>query len=297
MVILLQCVIQGIAQGSIYALVALGYSIIFSSVRMANFSQGDFFMVGAVSCYFMFVVNKLPLLVSMAISVTFTSILMLIIERLAFRPQYNRPGIGLMITTMGMQYIVQEIVKMIFGAEPRKMPPIFGADNRTFAFKLLNSEIRAAQTDMIIILLCAIFMTSLAIFIKYTKVGIAMSAVSINRRAAQLMGIKLTTIITVTYVLAAAFSALAGIMTSPRFSVSFTMGGAPGSKAMTSAVLGGFGNMPGAMLGGIVMGIIEIMTAFYISTAYRDVVVFVVLTTVLFWRPQGLLGRRSITKV
>jgi len=297
MSIFLQCVIQGIAQGAIYALVALGYSIIFSTMRMGHFAQGDFFMFGAVVGYYSFVRADLPLLFSMAMAVAFTSVLMLIVERGVYRPQYARQGIGLMISTMGMQYIVQEIVKIVFGAEPRKMPPVFGADNKTFLFNVFGMELRAAQTDLVIILLCAVFMTALALFVKYTKVGVAMSAVSINRRAAQLMGIKLTTIITVTYTLAAGFSALAGVMTAPRFSVVFTMGTAPGAKAMTSAVMGGFGNMPGAMLGGVIMGVIEILSAFYISSAYRDVVVFFVLTTVLFWRPQGILGRRSITKV
>jgi len=295
--IFLQCVIQGIAQGAIYSLIALGYSIIYSTLRMGHFAQGDFFMFGAVVGYYSFVRAEVPLIFSICMAMGFTAILMLIVERGVYRPMYTRPGIGLMIATMGMQYIVQEIVKIVFGSEPRKMPPIFGADNKTYAFKFFGSELRAAQTDLMIILICTVFMISLALFIKYTKVGVAMSAVSINRRAAQLMGIKLTTIIAVTYILAAAFSAMAGVLTAPRFSVVFTMGSAPGAKAMTSAVMGGFGNMPGAMLGGVIMGIIEILSAFYISSAYRDVVVFVVLTTVLFWRPQGILGRRSITKV
>ena len=291
----IQLIIQGIAIGSLYALVALGYSIIFSTMRMGHFAQGDFFMFGAVMGWYFLVRLGVPLLLMIVIAVLGTSVLMLIVERISYRPQYSRAGMGLMVSTMGMQYIIQGIVRILWGAEAKKMPPMFGDDNKTY--NLFRGDIVVAHTDLMIIIICGALMLALAIFMKYTKVGVAMSAVSMNRKAAQLMGVKLNTIIGATYILAAAMAALSGILIAPRLSVTFTMGTATGSKAMTSAVIGGFGSMPGAMLGGVLMGIIETLGAFYISSMYRDAIVFVVLIAILFWRPQGILGRRIITKV
>lgn len=295
MALLLQGIISGISLGSIYALVALGYSIIYSTMRMGHFAQGEFFMFGAHVGWFFLMQLKVPLIISIIFAVLGTAALMLIIERLAYRPMYTRAGMGLLVSTMGMQFIIQGIVQLIWGYEAKKMPPMFGDDNKTY--DLFNGSVRIAHTDLMIILICGILMLLLALFMKHTKIGVAMSAVSMNRKAAQLMGVKLTTIIGTTYIMAAATAALAGVLIAPRLSVVYTMGVATGSKAMTAAVMGGFGSMPGAMLGGILMGVIETLGAFYISTAYRDVFVFVVLIAVLFWRPQGILGRKSITKV
>ncbi len=295
--IFLQCIISGIAQGAIYSLVALGYSIIYSTMRMGHFAQGDFFMFGAFVGWQIAVQWGVPVFLAIIGAVIGTSILMLIVERVTYRPMYTKGGMGLLISTMGMQYIVQEIVKIIWGTEPKKMPPFFGAENMVYAFKLFGQEVRIAHADLMLILICGGLMAVLAIFMKYSKTGIAMNAVAMNRKAAQLMGVKLTTIIATTYILAAALAAIAGVLMAPRFSVVFTIGTVTGSKAMTSAVMGGFGSLPGAMLGGVLMGIIETLGSYYISSAYKDLFTFIVLIVVLFWRPQGILGRKSITKV
>ena len=292
-----QGIIQGAAIGAVYALVALGYSVIYSTMRMGHFAQGDFFMIGAQMGWWFLVKAKVPLLVSIILALVGTSVLMLIIERVTYRPLYSKVGIGLMMSTMGIQYVVQGIAKIVFGFQGVKMPPMFGDDNKTYAFKMFGGEVKVAHTDLMLLLICGSLMLILAIFMKYTKIGVAMSAVSMNRKAAQLMGVKLNTIIATTYIIAAGLAAFAGVLIAPRMSVSYTMGIATGNKAMTAAVLGGFGSMPGAMLGGVLMGIIETLGAFYISSMYRDAFVFIVLMIVLFWRPQGILGRRIITKV
>jgi branched-chain amino acid transport system permease protein len=262
---------------------------------MGHFAQGDFFMIGAQMGWWFLVKANVPLLVAIVCSVIGTSVLMLVVERITYRPLYSKVGIGLMMSTMGMQYVVQGIAKIIFGYQGVKMPPMFGDDNLTYP--LFGGRVSLAHTDMMLMIICGSLMLILAVFMKYTKIGIAMSAVSMNRKAAQLMGVKLNTIISTTYIMAAALAALAGVLIAPRLSVSYSMGISSGGKAMTAAVLGGFGNMPGAMLGGVLMGIIENIGAFYVSTMYRDAFVFVVLIIILFWRPQGILGRRIITKV
>jgi len=297
MSLLIQGIVSGISLGALYSLIALGYSIIFSTMRMGHFAQGDFLMFGAIIGYQVLVKMELNVILAFVAAIVSTSILMLIAERLTYRPMYTRAGVGLMMSTIGMQFVVQWVVKIAVGTEPRKMPPFFGSDNMTYNVKMFGDEVRFAHTEMMILLICTILMIALAVFMKYTKVGVAMSAVSMNTRAAQLMGIKLTTIIAATYIIAAAMAAFAGMLLAPRYSVVFNMGTMPGQRAMTAAIMGGFGSMPGAMLGGVMFGIIETLCLFYISTAYRDVFTFVVLVVILFWRPQGILGRRSITKV
>ena len=295
--IFLQCIISGIAQGAIYSLVALGYSIIYSTMKMGHFAQGDFFMFGAYVGWQFCVQWGVNAFLSIIGAIVGTSLLMLVAERITYRPMYSRPGMGLMISTMGMQYIVQEIAKLLWGTESKKMPPMFGSENKTYDFKILGETVKLARDNMFWILICGALMFALALFMKYTKTGIAMSAVSMNRKAAQLMGVKLTTIISTTYIMAAALAAIAGVLMAPRYSVVFTIGTITGNKAMTSAVMGGFGSLPGAMVGGVLMGIIETLCSFYISSAYKDLFTFIVLIIILFWRPQGILGRRSITKV
>lgn len=292
-----QGVFSGIALGSIYSLIALGYNIIYSTMRMGHFAQGDFFMFGGILGYQTLVRWGQNLFISFAVAIIGTSLLMLVAERLAYRAMYTREGVGLMLSTMGMQFVVQWIVKIVWGTEGKKMPPMFGTENQTFDIKMFGDEVHIAHSELIIIGICGVLMILLAIFMKYTKVGVAMNAVSMNNKAAQLMGVKLTTIISSTYILAAAMAAFAGVLMAPRFSVNFNTGIAPGNRAMTAAVLGGFGSMPGAMLGGVLMGIIETLGAYYISTALRDVFTFVVLVAILLWRPQGVLGQKSITKV
>ncbi|MGI6004330.1 MAG: branched-chain amino acid ABC transporter permease [Christensenellales bacterium] len=295
MAIFLQCVISGIAQGVLYALIALGYSIIYSTMKMGHFAQGEFYMFGAFAGFQVGVLWGLPVLVAFFGSIIATVVLMLIVERLAYRPMYKTGGMGLLITTMGMQFVIQTIAKSIWGSDNYKMSTIFDPAGRNY--QVLGQTISISPESIWLIVICGTLMVILAFFMTRTKTGIAMNAVSMNRKAAQLMGVKLTNIIAITFILAAALAAIAGVLMAPKFSVSFAMGTITGNKAMIAAVMGGFGSLPGAVLGGIILGVIETLGSFYISSAYKDVFSFAVLIIILFWRPQGLLGQRSITKV
>ena len=297
MALLMQGIFSGIALGAVYALIALGFNVIFSTVRMGHFAQGEFFMFGGFVGFQFWVRWNFSLIPSIVIGVIATIILMLIIERIVYRPQYEKNMMGLLISTMGMQFIVQWIARVVWGSEAHRMPPLFGAETRVHVIPMFGDEVRLSHTDLMILLICSILVVCLWAFMKHTKIGVAMSAVSMNRRAAQLMGIKLATVIGATYIIAAGLAGFAGILMAPRYSVVFTIGIVTGVRAMTSAVMGGFGSMPGAILGGVIMGVVETLAAFYISTAYRDVFVFIVLIIILFWRPQGILGRKSIVKV
>ena len=295
MEIFLQCVISGIAQGAIYGLIALGYSVIFSTMRMGHFAQGDFYMIGAYLAYQSLSLWSQSIWVTVVVAVIGTSLIMLLIERVVYRTMYAGSSTSLLIATMGTQFIVQELAVLIWGSETRKIMPYIPPGSVTYNFR--NMQFVISIESIVFITVCSVLMIILALFMKFTKMGQSMSAVSMNKDAAQLMGVKLTTVIATTYIMAASLAAISGLLMGPRYSVVYTMGNLTGNRAMTAAVLGGFGNMPGAMLGGVLLGIVEIVGAFYISSAYRDVFTFAVLILVLFWRPQGILGRRGITKV
>ena len=259
---LMQAAFSGIVTGSVYALIALGYSIIYRTMRMGHFAQGDFYMFGAfVGCQ-LFTVWKLPVVVVFAGSMLVTSILMLVVERLTYRNLYAGSSMALLMATMGMQYIIQEIVRNIWGSDNMKASNIF--PSKVFQ---VGSLIVTLQ-DICILSICVILMLALTWFMKNTKTGVAMNAVSMNRKAASLMGVRNNRIIT-TF----------------------------GNKAMTAAVMGGFGSLPGAMLGSVILGVVESLSNLYIGTKYRDIVAFVILVIVLFTKPQGLLGKKSTTKV
>lgn len=291
MVTFFQAVFGGLAQGCVYALIALGYSVIYSTLKMGHFAQGEFYMVGAFVGLTLFTRMKLLVVIAFAGAALFTSILMLVLERLAYRPLYNRPSMSLLMATLGMQYVVQEIVRDIWGSDVVRSDNIFPQKNF-----LIGGLVITAQ-NLLIILICAVLMIALTVFMKYSKTGRAMTAVSMNRKAASLMGVRTPTIIMATYVIAACLAAVAGVMMGPIYSVKYSMGTTFGNKAMTAAVMGGFGSLPGAMLGSVLLGIVESLCSLYISTAYKDVFSFVILVIVLFCRPQGILGKKSITKV
>ena len=291
MVTFFQAVFGGLAQGCVYALIALGYSVIYSTLKMGHFAQGEFYMVGAFVGLTLFTRMKLPVVIAFAGAALFTSILMLVLERLAYRPLYNRPSMSLLMATLGMQYVVQEIVRDIWGSDVVRSDNIFPQKN----FSIGGLGITAQ--NLLIILICAVLMIALTVFMKYSKTGRAMTAVSMTRKAASLMGVRTPTIIMATYVIAACLAAVAGVMMGPIYSVKYSMGTTFGNKAMTAAVMGGFGSLPGAMLGSVLLGIVESLCSLYISTAYKDVFSFVILVIVLFCRPQGILGKKSITKV
>lgn len=261
MVTFFQAVFGGLAQGCVYALIALGYSVIYSTLKMGHFAQGEFYMVGAFVGLTLFTRMKLPVVIAFAGAALFTSILMLVLERLAYRPLYNRPSMSLLMATLGMQYVVQEIVRDIWGSDVVRSDNIFPQKNFSIGGLVITAQ------NLLIILICAVLMIALTVFMKYSKTGRAMTAVSMNRKAASLMGVRTPTIIMATYVIAACLAAVAGVMMGPIYSVKYSMGTTFGNKAMTAAVMGGFGSLPGAMLGSVLLGIVESLCSLYISTA------------------------------
>ena len=287
-----QALFSGLALGAVYALVALGYSVIFSTLKMGHFAQGEFYMLGAV-CGLVLSTNfaNIPIAVIFVLSGLAVSLVMLALERVAYRPLYTRPTTYLLISTIGMQFIVQYLVKIVWGAEYSKSPQLF--DNTVFSI----GAIVVTMQNLAVLGISAGLMILLTLFMKKTKTGLAMSAVSMNRRAAALMGVRTSTIITATYVIAAFLAAVAGVLMGPIYSVVYHMGATMGNKAMIAAVMGGFGTLPGAMLGGAVLGIAETLCGVYISATYKDVISFILLIAVLMLRPQGLLGKKSIMKV
>lgn len=292
MSIFLQALFSGLALGAVYALVALGYSVIFSTLKMGHFAQGEFYMLGAFCCLMLNThFEGIPVALVFLISGILVSIAMLVLERIAYRPLYNRPTNYLLISTIAMQYIVQYLVKTFYTDNARGVPALF--ENKVYE---IGSVVISLQNIMVICI-AAVLMVALMLFMKYTKTGIAMSAVSMNRTAAAMMGIKISNIITVTYVIAAFLAAVAGTLMAPVYSFIFTMGGTVGNKAMVAAVMGGFGSIPGAILGSIILGILETLCGVYISVTYKDIVSFIVLIIVLMCRPQGIMGKKSIMKV
>ena len=295
MAMLLQAVISGIAQGAVYALIALGYSVIYSTLRMGHFAQGEFYMLGAFIGLTLATKLGLPVVLVFVGAALLTAIVMLILERLAYRPLYSGSPMALLISTMGMQYVVQEIAKLVWGSDVKRFPALF--HNKTYYLNVFGDRLAITTQNIFVILICIGLMLVLGLFMKYSKTGMAMRAVAMNRKAASLMGVNSSTIISATYVIAASLAAVAGVLMGPLYSVSFTMGTATGNKAMTAAVMGGFGSLPGAMLGGLLLGVIETLGSLYISSSYKDVFSFILLIIVLFWRPQGILGQEDVVKV
>ena len=295
MEMLLQALISGGSQGCVYALLALGFSVIFSTLKMGHFAQGDLYMVGVFVGLALSTQLELPVFFVFLGSAILVSLLMLVLERIAYRPLYSASPMSLIMCTMGMQFVLQTIVRLIWGNEIRRFPPFF--QNRIFRFSIFGSDLSLSMQNLMVLTISFGLMLILFIFMTRTKTGIAMSAVSMNRKASALMGVKINTIITATYIIAAALAAITGVLMGPQFSARFSMGGIMGNKAMIAAIMGGFGNMPGAVVGGIILGFAETLAALYISAAYKDVVAFVILIIILFIKPEGLFGRAAITKV
>ncbi len=287
----LQCLVSGVAIGSIYIMLALGYTIIFSTMKMSHFAQGDFFMIGAFLGYTFFMALNLPLVVAVIMAVIGTVAVLLIVERLAYRKLYHGDGIYLILSTIGVGIFLRNLAQIVWSAETLPFDSVFKQSTFNFGGVVVNSQYVA------IIAVCLILMVLLYLFMMKTKTGVAMQAVSMNRTAAALAGINIPKIIQVSYVIAAGLAAVAGFLLAPIYRVYATMGVTVGTKALTAAILGGFGDVRGAMVGGLLLGIIETLGSAYISSGYRDAFSFLVLIIVLMIRPQGLFGKARITKV
>ena len=289
----LQQVVNGLTIGSTYSLVAIGFSMVFSVLELTNFANGSFYMFGAYITVLTLSATG-NFFVSMFISVLLTGALGACMDRFAIRPirKKNGPGIAAVISTIGVSQIINNSVLVFFGTETKLFPKVFNLGK----FNINGVIITCLQ---IIILCVALFlMVVLSIMVYKTKLGNAMRATAQNVNAARLMGINVNMIITLTFFIGSMLAAIAGTLVGMYYeSVDVAMSGAISMKTFAAAVLGGVGVLPGAMLGGILLGLVETIVAGYISSGYRDAIAFAILIIVLIFKPAGLLGKKIATKV
>ena len=289
---LIQTLISGLSLGSIYALIALGYTMVYGIAKMLNFAHGDIIMVGAYSCIWASKMMGLPPFVGALFSIVFCSLLGVVIEILAYRPLRQAQPLAVLITAIGISYLLQNLALLIFGSEQIAYPTVIDLPNINIGEIVIDGK------SIVTLIVTSVIMFLLNIFVTKTKIGTAMRAVSEDKDAAQLMGIDVNKTITITFAIGSALAAVASIFYGSVYMyIRPTTGSMPGIKAFTAAVFGGIGSIPGAMLGGILLGIIEQLSKAYISTLMADAIVFGVLILVLIIRPAGLLGKKSHEKV
>ena len=284
--------INGLRTGSIYALIAIGYTMVYGIAKMINFAHGDIIMVGAYALYFSISVLGLPVPAALLITVIICGVLGVMIEKVAYKPLRSAPPLAVLITAIGMSFFLQSASLLIFGSTPIPFQSVIPNVNISIGPVVISS------ITVVTLIVTAIAMILLTLFVNKTKLGSAMRAVSEDKGAAELMGINVNSTISMTFAIGSALAAVAGVLYICQYqSMKPTLGALPGIKAFVAAVLGGIGSIPGAMLGGILLGLIESVSKAYISTELADAIVFGVLIVVLLFRPSGLLGKKKIVKV
>ena len=290
----LQYLINGISIGAVYAIIALGYTMVYGIAKMLNFAHGDVIMVGAYVSYCVTSYLGLPAVVSILVAVVVCTLLGIVIEGLAYKPLRGTPSLAVLITAIGVSYFLQNAAQLIFGSAPKNFKSIVTMK----PLNLFGGGLTITGEVLITIVICVAIMVGLTLFTSKTRIGKAMRAVSEDRAAAQLMGINVNQTISLTFAIGSALAAIAGVLlcsTVPTLMP--TTGAMPGIRAFTAAVFGGIGSIPGAMLGGILLGIIETFSKAYISTQFSDAIVFSVLIIILLVKPAGLLGKQIQEKV
>ena len=290
MELILSTLINGLSLGGIYAMIALGYTMVYGIAKLLNFAHGDVIMVGAYTI-FVFMGFGNPLLAVLA-AVIFCMLLGMLIEKIAYKPLRGASPLAVLITAIGVSYLLQSLAQIVFGSAPKMVNVYeFGA------VQILGVTVQVSA--LVTLAVTVAVMIALTLFVKYTRTGRAMVAVSEDKGAAQLMGIDVNKIITVTFAIGSALAALAGLfylLKAP--SVSNTLGAMPGIKAFTAAVIGGIGSIPGAMLGGILLGVVESISYKIAAIApYTDAIEFSILIVILLVRPTGFLGKKRREKV
>ncbi len=287
--------INGISLGSVYAIIALGYTMVYGIAKMLNFAHGDVIMVGAYISFCSTTYLGLPVLVSIVIAMAVCTVLGILIEFLAYKPLRSAPSLAVLITAIGVSYFLQNAALIIWGSAPKTFTSVV---KNIESIKLFDGQLIITSESIITVLSCIVIMIGLTVFTSKTKIGKAMRAVSEDKGAAQLMGINVNVTISVTFAIGSALAAIAGVLLCSSYnSLVPTTGSMPGIKAFTAAVFGGIGSIPGAMIGGILLGLIEILGKSYISMQLSDAIVFAVLIIVLLVRPTGILGKKINEKV
>ena len=286
--------ISGIRLGSIYAIIALGYTMVYGIAKMLNFAHGDVIMIGAYSAFVALYRVNLPLPIALIISIIICTLLGVIIERLAYKPLRQASSLAVLITAIGVSYFQQNLALLIWGSAAKIFPTIldYGSIN------LFNDQLKLSYQMLITITVCIVIMILLNLFIKKTKIGKAMRACSEDKEAAALMGINVDNIISLTFAIGSGLAAIAALLLCAAYpTVTPTLGSMPGIKAFTAAVIGGIGSIPGALLGGLLLGVIEIIVKAYGLSELTDAIAFGVLILVLLFKPTGLLGKKVKEKV
>lgn len=290
----LSYLINGISLGSVYAIIALGYTMVYGIAKMLNFAHGDVIMVGAYISFCTTSYLGLSPLVSVLLAIVVCTVLGIGIERLAYKPLRQAPALAVLITAIGVSYFLQNAALLIWGSSSKTFSSVVG----DWSVKLFDGQLNITGVTIVTVLACVVIMAGLTLFTNKTRVGTAMRAVSEDKGAAQLMGISVNRTISITFAIGSGLAAIAGVLLCSAYPMLMpTTGSMPGIKAFTAAVFGGIGSIPGAMVGGILLGIIEIFAKAYISTQLSDAIVFAVLIIVLLVKPDGLLGKHVSEKV
>ena len=286
--------INGISLGSVYAIIALGYTMVYGIAKMLNFAHGDVIMIGSYVVFVTVSTMGLPPLAGVLLAVAVCTLLGMTIERIAYKPLRGASPLAVLITAIGVSYLLQNVALLIFGADTKSFTSVVTLP----AIKLAGGEMTITGETVVTILSCVIIMIGLTAFINKSKAGQAMLAVSEDRGAATLMGINVNGTIALTFAIGSALAAIAGVLLCSAYpSLTPYTGSMPGIKAFVAAVFGGIGSIPGAFIGGILLGVIEILSKAYISSQMSDAIVFSVLIIVLLVKPTGILGKKINEKV
>ena len=293
MELLMQQLVNGLAVGSIYALIALGYTMVYGTIKLINFAHGDVYMMGAFIGYFAVMVLKLNVFLALLVAMVACAILGVVIERVAYKPLRKSTRVAALITAIGVSYLLENVMSYFFGAESRPFPSDFGTETFT-----LFGDVSVNGKQILIFGITVLLMALLQFIVRYTKMGKAMRAVAVDEQAAQLMGIDVDGVISFTFALGSALAGIAGVLVGVYYNtISTTMGITVGLKAFVAAVLGGIGSIPGAMVGGYLIGLLETMVSFFGYSPYRDGVVYFLLFIILIVLPAGLFGKNVREKV
>lgn len=288
----LQQVINGLSIGSVYALIALGYTMVYGIIKLINFAHGDIFMFGSYAGMVLITAFKLPFFVALPVAMLLTALFGVVIERVAYKPLRKSSKTAALITAIGVSFLIQNGTQLIMGANIYAFPPAI----ENVYYTVWGLRINSLQ--LVIFATSIALMVALQFIVRKTKLGRAMRSVAVDKDASALMGVNVDNTITITFAIGSALAAAAGIMFGLYYIKIYPyMGFAPGLKAFVAAVFGGIGIIPGAMIGGMVIGLIETMVAGYGSTLYKDAVVYSILILILIVKPSGLLGKNVKEKV
>ncbi len=287
--------INGISLGSVYAIIALGYTMVYGIAKMLNFAHGDVIMVGAYVAFTVISTMHLPIWAGVLLSILICTALGMTIEKIAYKPLRNAGSpLAVLITAIGVSYFLQNFALLIFGSNTKSFSSVVNIDN----IELFDGQLIITGETIVTIISCIIIMICLTLFINKTKSGQAMLAVSEDKGAAQLMGINVNKTIALTFAIGSGLAAVAGVLLCSAYpSLSPYTGSMPGIKAFVAAVFGGIGSIPGALVGGILLGVIEILSKYYISSQLSDAIVFGMLIVVLLLKPTGIFGKKIQEKV